>query len=223
MGPTNNGLPYEATRLVASWERTYTAHMILGFHFIFSAYGFWLPNDPRGSWSTTIRQFDLLRFGPATKTNTIRSVAATPHDYRKRLQAKQALRYPPVTFNGKQARTIANGFAHAASKQGYAVHALAIMPDHVHLLMRWDRTDADQIARQFKSRATAMLNKGGLHPMKAYPKRDGILPSPWARKYWCPFIDSKAHMHAAIRYVEQNPIKAGYKPQRWKLIAPYED
>jgi hypothetical protein len=25
--------------------------MILGYHVIFGAYGFWLPNDPRGSWS----------------------------------------------------------------------------------------------------------------------------------------------------------------------------
>jgi len=25
--------------------------MVLGTHLILTAYGFWLPNDPRGSWS----------------------------------------------------------------------------------------------------------------------------------------------------------------------------
>lgn len=25
--------------------------MVLAYHVIFGAYGFWLPNDPRGSWS----------------------------------------------------------------------------------------------------------------------------------------------------------------------------
>jgi len=25
--------------------------MVIGFHVILTAYGFWLPNDPRGSWS----------------------------------------------------------------------------------------------------------------------------------------------------------------------------
>jgi hypothetical protein len=35
--------------------------MIHGFHFILSAYGFWLPNDPRGSWSNTVRKFSLRK------------------------------------------------------------------------------------------------------------------------------------------------------------------
>lgn len=196
--------------------------MILGFHFIFSAYGFWLPNDPRGSWSTTIRQFDLLRYGLATKVETTRSVAATPHDFRKRQREKQALRYPPVQFNGRQALAIANGFAHNAVKQNYTIHALAIMPDHAHLLMRWDATDVDRIATQFKARATSKLNETGLNPMAAYPRTNGTLPSPWARNNWCPFIRTTEHMRAAIRYVDQNPVKAGLKPQKWKMVVPYD-
>jgi REP-associated tyrosine transposase len=197
--------------------------MILGLHFIFSAYGFWLPNDPRGSWSDTVRELGLLRFGPATKADTTRSVARRSHDYLKRLQAKKAIRYPPVKFNGLQARAIVNGFWQVVAKQDYAVHALAVMPDHVHLLMRWDATDVDRIATQFKARATAKLNEEGLHPLARYARANGGLPSPWARKHWCPFIRSVEHMCAAIRYVERNPVKAGFKPQRWRLVTPYED
>ena len=196
--------------------------MILGLHFIFSAYGFWLPNDPRGSWSDTVRKLELLRFGPATKADTTRSVAGRPHDYRKRLQAKKALRYPPVLFNGRQARAIVNGFSQVVAKQGYIVHALTVMPDHVHLLMRWHTTDVDRIATQFKARATARLNEEGRNPLARYARANGSLPSPWARKHWCPFIRSVEHMRTAVRYVEQNPVKAGFKPQRWKLVTPYD-
>jgi REP-associated tyrosine transposase len=195
--------------------------MILGFHFIFSAYGFWLPNDPRGSWSTTIRKFDLLKYGTATKTDTTRSVAASLHDSGKRLQAKQSLKYPPVVFTGQQARAIANGFAEVVAKQGYSVYALAMMPDHIHLLMGWSSTDIDRISRQFKARATAHLNREGMHPLAAYPKRDGRLPSPWARNHWCPYIRSEQHLRTAIRYVENNPLKAGLKAQRWKMVVLY--
>jgi hypothetical protein len=28
--------------------------MVIGYHIILGAYGFWLPNDPRGSWSNEV-------------------------------------------------------------------------------------------------------------------------------------------------------------------------
>ena len=104
--------------------------MVLGYHFIFSAYGFWLPNDPRGSWSDTIRVYELLQFGPATKINATESVAHAPHDRALRLKAKQALRYDPVHFTGIQARAIARGLKAKATMRLNAegLHPLADHP-----------------------------------------------------------------------------------------------
>ena len=42
--------------------------MVHGYHIIMPVYGFWLPNDPRGSWSDTVRKWELTRFGPPTKS-----------------------------------------------------------------------------------------------------------------------------------------------------------
>jgi hypothetical protein len=61
--------------------------MIIAHHVIVSAYGFWLPNDPRGSWSTVVRNPDLLPFGHATKVTTRQSVAAATHDRTLRAEA----------------------------------------------------------------------------------------------------------------------------------------
>ena len=193
--------------------------MVLGYHFIFSAYGFWLPNDPRGSWSEVVRQFELRRFGPATKVNTTRSVAACPHDKARRMAAKEALRYPPVRFTGVQARAIARGFAIAAVESDYVVHALAILPDHVHLVMSRHAKHIDTIAANFKSKATRQLTIEGIHPLASFASL-GRVPTPWSRNYWCPFIRSDAHMREAIKYVENNPIKAGLRKQCWKLTTP---
>ena len=50
--------------------------MPLAYHVVLGAYGFWLPNDPRGSWSDYVRSWELfVAGGPATKTETGRSVA----------------------------------------------------------------------------------------------------------------------------------------------------
>lgn len=220
MGKRTMRRTYEATRLVAFWARVEGGAMIHGFHIILSAYGFWLPNDPRGSWSKTIRQFDLLRFGPATKVDTTRSVAERPHDRTKRLAAKNALQYAPVRFTGAQARAIAKGFTVATTEYDYRIHALAILPDHAHVVLAWNQRDVNDIAQHLKAKATRQLSDEKLHPLVAH-KTKGRTPSPWARKHWSPFIQSPEHMRQAIRYVEQNPIKAGLPPQRWHVVTPY--
>jgi hypothetical protein len=73
--------------------------MVHGYHVIFSAYGFWLPNDPRGSWSF-VASWELFRFGAASKTDERRSLAKRPYCRKSRFQAKEALKYPEVHFTG---------------------------------------------------------------------------------------------------------------------------
>lgn len=197
--------------------------LVLGFHFILSAYGFWLPNDPRGSWSDCIRAFDLLCFGPATRVTTTRSLAAAPHDAALRRAAKQALRHKPVRFTGVQARAVARGIAIAALEARYVIHALAILPDHVHLVMAWHPKHVDLIAAHLKAKATHELVIAGMHPLACDASIKGRIPSPWARNHWCPFIRNVDHMREAIAYVERNLIKAGLRPQRWRQVQPYRE
>ena len=77
--------------------------MVNAAHLVFTCYGFWLPNDPRGSWSDFVRSWDLLQFGDPTKTDERRSLANNPHDRERRKAAKSALRYEPVRLTGLQA------------------------------------------------------------------------------------------------------------------------
>src|SRR5437016_528996 len=101
--------------------------MVRAYHVIFGAYGFWLPNDPRGSWSDFVRSWELfLVGGPATKVETRRSVAGRRHDREARLRAKDALKYPAVKFGGLQAKSIGTGFAEMAAKSSYQVYACSI-------------------------------------------------------------------------------------------------
>jgi hypothetical protein len=109
---------------------------VRAYHVIFTAYGFWLPNDPRGSWSDFVRSWELfLAGGPATKVTTRQSLARVPHDRAARLRVKEALRYPPVVFTGRQAQSIGQGFARIVTKSNYRVYACSILPAHVHMVL----------------------------------------------------------------------------------------
>jgi REP element-mobilizing transposase RayT len=195
---------------------------VLAYHAIFTAYGFWLPNDPRGSWSDFVRSWELfLAAGPATKVNTRRSLARAAHDREARRRAKEALKYPPVVFDGLQALSIAHGFAQMVAKARYQVYACSILPEHVHMVLGRYRYSVETMVRLLKAEATTELINDGRHPLAAWPEKDGSLPSPWARKRWKVFLNDDADIVRAIRYVEENPIKEGKRPQRWSFVTPF--
>lgn len=187
--------------------------MILGYHLIFCAYGFWLPNDPRGSWSEFVGAWELRRFGPATKTDTRRSVAHTQHNRQTRLQAKQHLKHPPVKFTGHQALSIGRGFAAAIDESGYVIHACSILPEHVHLVVGRHVRRSEQIIGHLKARATQRLLADGSWP--------GAKHSPWAAGGWSVYLNSPADVERSIEYVERNPIKDGLRAQRWWFVTPF--
>ena len=187
------------------------AAMVLGYHVVFGAYGFWLPNDPRGSWSDFVGCWELARFGRATTTTTRRSVAGATHDRHLREGAKAALKFPPVHFSGHQALAASQGFDQARGEGGYAVHACSILPQHVHLVIGRHQRQIGRIVGHFKARATQRLSADGLWPKDGRPV--------WSQKAWKVFLDTPEDVARAVRYVEANPMKERKRRQRWSFGA----
>ncbi len=211
-------LTLAATRSGARVSRERHA-MIVAHHIIFGAYGFWLPNDSRGSWSDFVGAWHLYRYGPATQVTDPRSHAWGEHNHALRLEAKSALKYPPVTFTGVQARAVARGFATYAGRSKLDVYGCAIMPDHVHLVIGDHRLAPDQIAIQLKASATRQLAQEKIHPLQAFPTASGRFPKAFARGQWKVYLDPD-DVDRAVEYVRQNPLKEGMKEQVWKFVKP---
>jgi REP element-mobilizing transposase RayT len=197
--------------------------MVLGYHVIITTYGFWLPNDPRGSWSDFVRSWELSRFGPATKVTTRRSVAAAPHDRSLRAAAKSALQYPEIQLTGIQAREVGCAIGDYANKTGLVVWACSVLPEHIHLVLRRYRFKIEQAVNLLKGAATARLDEQALHPLRRYRRSDGRLPPMWTRREWKVYLDDPADIRRAIRYVEENPAKEGKRQQFWSFVSPYEE
>ena len=197
--------------------------MILASHVIISTYGFWLPNEERGSWSEFVRSWELFRkFGAATKVETHRSVARRPYDRARKREMQESLKYPVVRFTGLQARAVARGFALQVEKCGYVVYACAILEDHSHLVIGRHRYDVVQVVGLLKGAASRQLEAEGLHPLRHDPREDGSLPSPWASRCWKVFLDNDGDLRRAIQYAEDNPTKQGKRPQDWSFVVPFD-
>jgi REP element-mobilizing transposase RayT len=196
--------------------------MILAYHVIITAYGFWLPNDERGSWSDFVRRWELLRFGRATKVETHGSVARRPFDWAKRAAARAELMFPAVVFTGRQALAIAQGFADGVRRSGYCILACAILPEHTHLVIARHSYSIEQVSNRLKGSATRQLTESGLHPLLGLQTKAGKTPSPWAEGLWKVFLDSSADVKRSVEYVEENPEKEGKRRQVWPFVTPYE-
>lgn len=112
----------------------YVPDEVIAFHVILGVYGFWLPNDPRGSKSRFVWADHLKQFGDATYVETNESVAAAKHDAAKRTRAKRALKYPAVKLDGRQANAVGDGFEDAVRNSGLQVVACSILPEHTHIV-----------------------------------------------------------------------------------------
>ena len=193
--------------------------MVHGYHVIWGMYGFWLPNDPRGSWSDFVAHWELLRFGTATHVGT-KPEWITPARSNWRCAARSTLKYPAVTLTGEQALSVANGFATLVQKSGLTVWACAIMPEHVHLVIARHRYEVEQMCNLLKGAATKQLKADRLHPQSSF-SQDGKLPSMWSEGQWKSYLDSESAIEAAIHYVEQNPIREGKRLQCWSWVTPF--
>jgi hypothetical protein len=193
-----------------------------GVHLCWGTYGFWLPNDPRGSGSREVFADHLKPFGDATFVgDRKRSRARQGHDRTLRRAAKQSLMRPAVLFDGDQARCVAVAFGELLAELDIPVWACAVLPDHVHLVVGPSAIHGDVLSQRLKGRATKALVAAGLHPFLGELDDDGQVPKCWQEKQWpvCKF--DPPSVRQAIRYVEDNPLKEGKRRQTWSFVIAY--
>jgi REP element-mobilizing transposase RayT len=194
--------------------------VIHGYHVIFGTYGFWLPNDPRGSWSDFVHSWELARFGAATKSIERREVDIEQWA-RWRSAAERALRYPPIVLTGIQARAVGTGFGHGVRKSRFTIWACSILPEHVHLVVARHTYPIEVVTNLLKGEATKSLKRESQHPQTSHADGRGKTPSMWAEGQWKVFLDSEDAIESAIRYVEENPVKEGKPAQKWSFVTPF--
>jgi hypothetical protein len=178
--------------------------MVIGYHAIFTTYGTWLPNDPRGSYSKEIYNGELAALG-AIKYGRQYPQPGREVMRRFRIAAVPRLSRPPYYLADATRPIVAAAFDRVAGRLRLAVAACAIMNDHVHLLVLRSKYRIEYLVNQLKGAATHDL---------------GLQRTPWTRKAWKVFLDDEEALWAAAEYVDANPPAAGLAPQRWEFVTP---
>ncbi len=188
--------------------------MIAGYHLVWTAYGWWLPNDPRGSTSREVCSAALAPLGDL-------------HYGRKRIQpagrmvrefydaAHGVLKHALLTLTPEETLAVAAAFGEVVHSRNYTCYGCAIMPDHVYVLIRKHRDKAEEMIAWLQSASrTAVLAKpqagrGADHPV-------------WGGPGWKVYLEDRADMARVERYIRDNPLKVGRTEQCWPFVGPYD-
>lgn len=186
--------------------------MIIAYHLIWTAYGHWLPNDPRGSGSKFVLNERIAALGEL-------------HYGRKRVQPpnknvrafyKQAtpiLSYPPLKFDQADIALIAAAIAEIVQEHKYTCYACAIMPDHVHILIRKHRDLGEDMIEHLQDHSRDRYCEAGVcnssHPI-------------WTDGGWKRYLFTPDDVRGVIRYIENNPLEIGWPRQEWAFVKPYD-
>jgi REP element-mobilizing transposase RayT len=119
-----------------------------------------------------------------------------------------------VELTGRQAQVVADGFRQAIDEAKYRIHACAILPDHVHLVIGAHPRDIRVAVGHLKSRATRQLRTRGSWHDDARPL--------WGAHGWNVRLLTLDDVLRAIQYVEENPLKEGKRRQRWSFVVPFD-
>src|SRR5690242_1681489 len=128
----------------------FLANRIIAHHLVWTAYGWWLPNDPRGSMSRYVQSDLIAELGEI-------------HYGRKNLQpagwqirqfyheAEDRLQHDLLLFDDRAREEIGLSFQTTTKRNGWTVYSCAIMPDHVHILIRAHRDNAATMIEKLQS------------------------------------------------------------------------
>ena len=142
--------------------------MVAGYHLIWTVYGYWLPNDPRGSTSREVRVEAIQPLGELHYGR--KAVQPSSREIREfHNQAREILKHPVLTFDDDEIALIGNVLGEAIAEKGYTCYACAVMPDHVHLLIRRHRDKAEEMIALFQEWSRAALiaaeKRSPIHPV----------------------------------------------------------
>ncbi len=188
--------------------------LVIAYHLIWTAYGHWLPNDPRGSGSKSVACDIIAELGELHHgRKPIQPPGKVVRDFYE--QAAEILKFPILTFDEVAQATIGQGFAQVVEFEKYTCYACAVMPDHVHILIRKHKHTTEEMAKKLKEASRLQLDSNG--------HRDGIHPTWTGGNGWSVFLDHPAEVRRTISYIEQNPVKIGLPLQRWPFVKAYDN
>jgi REP element-mobilizing transposase RayT len=187
--------------------------LVIAYHLIWTVYGWWLPNDPRGSGSKSIANDSIAALGDLhCGRKRIQPAARDVRAFYQ--QAAKILKHPVLEMRDRAVEIVANAFAHVIAQEKYTCYGCAIMPDDVHMLIRRHKHSAEDMMERLQNASRWSLIELRL--------RASDHPVWTGGGGWKVFLDHPDEVERTISYIDNNPHKSGLSRQARPFVVAYD-
>jgi REP element-mobilizing transposase RayT len=187
--------------------------MVIVYHLIWTIYGYWFPNDLRGSMSKFVAS-DVLK--ELTELHYGRKQIQPTHAHLREFdeKARPLLKFPVIEFTDDAIVTVSDAFAQVILDCRYTCYACAILRDHVHVVFRKHKHLAEEMITNLQRESHLLLRERALFDLE-HPV--------WGGHGWKVYLDHPTEVWRTIPYVETNPIQARLGAQKFDFVTTYDD
>ena len=188
---------------------------IIAHHLIWTLYGHWLPNDPRGSGSEELRDPKFAALGEIHHGRKPARMQPSRKELREfHKQAEPLLEFSRFWIDEAKRQAIGKAIEESVAVRGYTVWACAILSNHVHMVIRRHRDNVltmwNAIAEDVRLELAGFSDVGSEHPV-------------WATRPYKVFLRTPDEVRGRVEYVEGNPTKEGLPPQHFDFVQSYSN
>jgi len=188
---------------------------IIGHHLIWTLYGHWLANDLRGSGSQYLYEEKFAPLGSVHHGRKPAHLQPSREELREFYRrADPLLKYRKFWLDEAKRQAVGDVFGEVTVKEHYTVWACAVLSNHVHLVVRRHRDDAQTMWHKLADASRLRLRE--------FPAMEDDHPI-WSDRPYKVFLNTPEAIRACVRYVDRNPEKEGLSAQAYGFVQPYNN
>jgi REP element-mobilizing transposase RayT len=170
----------------------------LGYHWVKTCYGLWLPGDQRGHWSSDWDE--LIGF---TKYHMLNE-----RDPVRLRMAQELMKHPEVLLTPEMIDIVARVIGECCEQSRWDIAAASIEKTHTHLLITYSGLDIARTAKWISQQTTKTIHRETKHQGPA-----------WGRNDWTSFIFDPEYFMNVKRYIEKHNERRGVEPRPYSWIS----
>ncbi|HMB96657.1 MAG TPA: transposase [Tepidisphaeraceae bacterium] len=170
----------------------------LGYHWVKTGYGLWLPGDSRGHWSTAWdEQIGFMR----------------PHmlnegDPARKRMAQELMKHAEVKFTQQMIEIVVRVIGECAGESPWKIAAGSVESTHTHLLFTYSKLDIHRSVKWISQRTTKAIHQETSH-----------LGPVWGKSDWTSYIFESEYFMNVKRYIENHNVRRGTDARPYAFIS----